>query len=123
MKNKKVLFVAVTVTILISVAVIIFCVKSQNYMNGPGNIPYISAEIIHMNDSSNYEVVVVEGNNDFKVGDKIWIENNEPSYERINDELTEINDLSEGDTIIIMYFEYNGNIINRVRSVERISEF
>ncbi|MDE6658976.1 MAG: hypothetical protein K2K01_02520 [Eubacterium sp.] len=75
-----------------------------------------------MNDSSNYEVSVVEGNDDFNIGDKIWIKSDETPYEKTNDEIAEIYDLSEGDTVMIMYFEYDGNTINRVRAVERISK-
>lgn len=121
MINKKILFSVTLVTILVLAIVIVIFLKANNDMIvGPGNVSYITAEITHINDLSEFETVVKKSNCDYKVDDMVYIKNTKSCYEIINDEPIEVYDLAEGDMVKIMYSENDGNTIDSVISVERI---
>ncbi|MGN0533781.1 MAG: hypothetical protein ACI4IK_05405 [Eubacterium sp.] len=125
MKKKTKILAVVFVASVVALAAIIFF-RSTLFDNvGPGCLPSVKGEIVHFEDLSNFEIIVNESNDcygdGFNVGDKVLVENAESCCEAIDDEVVEINDLSEGDTVHIMYSEKENNTITSVRAVERIT--
>ena len=119
--KKNIGFIIILVCAILAILLAVYVTAKNNLSIGPGNIKYIYAQVTQINDSSSCNAIVTKENTEFDIGNTISVLNIDSYYERINNEIVEINDLAVGDTIMIMYFESENDTITSVRAIERIN--